>query len=150
MANDVAGTDPKPRWVLGSCAAVALGLVGAGIYAAVDALTGTERGFLSLLIAVGVTAGYVGVGRARSLLAAVVSALLTGVLWVVGLLVGQAWLESKDGLSDFPGALQYWFGHPTQYMSAYFDKGAVSYLFAAVTLGGAFFIAFAVGRSPRK
>lgn len=131
----------QPNLIVGIAAALGLGLVAAGLYALVAALTDTEIGYLALLIGVGVALGFTFFGKVKNLTVGIVAAVIAGVMFIVALFIaGSGFIAREYGVSFFEG-LDLLMGDAGGFVSEYFQADVKSYLFLLFAVAPAFVIA---------
>jgi hypothetical protein len=124
---------------LGIAAGLGLGLLAAGVYAAVATATDREIGYLAVLIGVAVSFGMTRAGKVKNVGLGFVAALIAAVIFVIAVFLTSAGVIAKQFSVGYLDVLREIFIAPSEALKFYFDE-VLSWVFLAFAVVPAFVV----------
>jgi hypothetical protein len=139
-----AGMVDEPRqgnYLLGIVAALGAGLVGAAVYAVVATLTDREIGYLAILIGAAVALAVAKIGGKLDIVTGLIAAVIAALAFIVAIFATGAGILSSMYEVGLGEAFEVIMEEPVEYVRFYFEEDVMSFLFLALAVVPAFYLA---------
>jgi hypothetical protein len=125
----------QPNLAVGIVAGIVLGVIAALVFAGVTVFSGNEYLALGVLIGAAIAFGFHRFGHTRGIIPALIAAVVTGILYLLAVLITAAGLFAKEVGGTFIDALRLVVENASEVISIYFeDKASLAFLGVSVAM----------------